>query len=191
VTSPAPVVFQITDGIVALIPVDREAVGYADAWSAPAGHTAATAVLADYEGESNFGCQITSGKLTAAPQSTSIDVPATFCAPGSSRSSQQLTSYTLDLEFLQDPTVRDGWLAFLAANDAVEAYFLLALNAGTAPPRAVGRVNLHDTGFGGAPRANLTDTVSFPCTRKPDRLFGATGSTRLITGAGVATDSGA
>jgi hypothetical protein len=183
----APVVFQITDGIVALAPVDREAVGYSDAWMNPTGKTAATAVLADYAGGENFGCQITSGKLTASPQSTETAVPATFCAPGSSRSSQQLTSYALDLEFLQDPTVRDGWLAFLAENDAVEAYFLLALNAGTAPPRAVGRVNLHDTGFGGAPRANLTDTVSFPCTRKPDRLFGTGASTNLVTGTGAST----
>lgn len=187
----APIVFQITDGIVTLTPVDREAVGYTDAWNNPTGKTAATAVLADYEDGTNFGCQITSGKLTASPQNTTTDVPATFCAPGSSRSSQQLTSYALDLEFLQDPTVRDGWLAFLAAHDAVEAYFLLALNAGTAPPRAIGRVNLHDTGFGGAPRANLTDTVSFPCTRKPDRLFGEGATTRLVTGAGAVTDSGA
>jgi hypothetical protein len=187
----APVVFQIESGIVALAPVDREAVGYTDSWVNPAGHTAATAVLADYEDTTNFGCQITSGKLTASPQSSTIDVPATFCAPGSQRTSQQLTSYALDLEFLQDPTVRDGWLAFLAANDAVEAYFLLALDAGTAPPRAVGRVYLHDTGFGGAPRANLTDTVSFPCVGKPDRLFGVTGTTRLITGTGTVTDTGA
>jgi hypothetical protein len=185
----APVVFQITDGIVVLEVVDREAVGYTDAWNSPTGATAATAALADYNGGEQFGCQITSGKLTASPQSTNVDVPATFCAPGSSRSSQNLTSYALDLEFLQDPTVRDGWLAFLAANDAAEAYFLLALNAGTNPPRAIGRVNLHDTGFGGAPRANLTDSVSFPCTRKPDRLFGVTGSTRLITGAGAVTDA--
>jgi hypothetical protein len=185
----APVVFQVTNGIVALTPVDREAVGYTDAWNNPTGKTAATAVLADYGDGDNFGCQITSGKLTASAQSTTTDVPATFCAPGSQRSQQQLTSYSLDLEFLQDPTVRDGWLAFLAANDAVEAYFLLALDAGTNPPRAIGRVNLHDTGFGGAPRANLTDTVSFPCTRKPDRLFGITGNTRLITGAGAVTDA--
>lgn len=187
----APVNFQITDGIVALVVVDREAVGYTDALVAPAGHTAATAVLADYQDAANFGCQITSGKLTASKQSTTTDTPATFCAPGSSRATPQLTRYTLDLEFLQDATVRDGWLAFLAENDTAEAFFLLGLDAGTTPPRAVGRCYLHDTGFGGAPRANLTDTVSFDVIGKPDRLFGRTGSTRLITGAGVATDSGA
>jgi len=83
--------------------------------------------------------------------------------------------------------VRDGWQAFLAANDATEAFFLLSLDGDTNPPRAIGRVNLHDTGFGGAPRANLTDSVSFDCTRKPDRLFGRNGAATLITGAGVVT----
>lgn len=186
----APVVFQVEQGIVALTPVDREAVGYLDAWQAPAGKTAATAVLADYtETVANFGCQVTSGRLAASKQSSTTEIPATFCAPGSQRSAAQLTSYTLDLEFLQDITVRDGLSAFLAAHDAEEAYFLLAGDTPTAPPRAVGRVNLHDGGFLGAPRANLTDTVSFDCTRKPDRLYGLTGSTRLVTGAGVVTDT--
>lgn len=185
----APVVFQVEDGIVTLVPVDREAVGYTDAWQAPGGKTAATAALADYTDSPNFGCQITSGRLAASKQATSTDVPATFCSPGSTRAQAQLTSYTLDLEFLQDVTVRDGLSAFLAAHDAEEAYFLLALDAGTNPPRAVGRVNLHDAGFGGAPRANLTDTVSFDCTRKPDRLYGVTGTTRLITSTGAVTDS--
>jgi hypothetical protein len=184
-----PVVFQITEGQVALAVVDRLAVGYTDSWMAPGGKTAATAALADYEGGKNFGCQITSGKLTASKQSTNTETPATFCAPGSNTAQAQLTSYALDLEFLQDATVRDGISAFLYENDAKEAFFLLSLRDGVEPPRAVGRINLHAAGFGGAPRANLTDTVSFDCKGKPDILFGSTGSTRLITGAGIVTDA--
>jgi hypothetical protein len=178
----------VTKGIVALSPVDREATGYTDAWQTPGGKTAATALLADFDPATNFGCQITSGKLTASKQSTTTERPATFCAAGGSTSQAQDTTYTLDLEFLQDATVRDGISAFLYANDTEEAFFLLALNDGTTPPRAVGRVNLHAAGFGGAPRANLTDTVSFDVKGKPDVLFGSTGSTRLITGARVVTD---
>jgi hypothetical protein len=183
-------VFQITDAELLLVPVDKEAVGYADAWQAPGGKTAVTALAADFPDSEAFSCQITSGKLTASKQSNTVDVPATFCGPASSRVQPGVTRYTLDAEFLQDITVRDGWQAFLAANDAIEAYFLLSLDGTGNPPRAVGRVNLHDTGFGGAPRANLTDSVSFDCTRKPDRLFGTPGGgTRLITGAGVVTDT--
>lgn len=185
-----PVVFQITDATLALAVVDKTAVGYSDAWQAPGGKTATTTTLADFPDADSFSCQITSGRLTASKQSTTIDVPATFCGPASSRVQPGQTRYTLDADFLQDITVRDGWQAFLAANDASEAYFLLSLDGDTNPPRAVGRVNLHDTGFGGAPRANLTDSVSFDCTRKPDRLFGrAGGGTRLITGTGTVTDT--
>lgn len=184
-----PVVFQIKDGQVLLAVVDRGAVGYTDAWQAPAGKTAATAAAADYEDGQNYGCQVTSGKLTASKQETTTERPATFCAPAGSSTSAAETRYTLDIEFLQDVSVRDGFSAFLAANDTEEAYFLLALDAGTNPPRAAGRVNLHDAGFGGAPRANLTDTLSFTCTRKPDRLYGTAASNRLVTGAGVVTDT--
>lgn len=184
-----PVVFQIENGQVALTPVDRAAVGYSDAWQAPAGKTALTVTLADYDPATNFGCQITSGKLTASKQSATVDRPATFCAPAGSTAVAQETTYTLDLEFLQDVTVRDGLSAFLAEHDTEEAFFLLALDEGVAPPRAIGRVNLHDAGFGGAPRANLTDTVSFDCKRKPDRLYGTAASSRLVTGTRVATDT--
>jgi len=181
-------VFQITDAMLLLTVVDKTATGYSDAWQAPGGKTAATTVAADFPETEAFSCQITSGKLTASKQSSTIDVPATFCGPSSSRVQPGETRYTLDAEFLQDITVREGWQAFLAANDASEAFFLLALDGATNPPRAVGRVNLHDTGFGGAPRANLTDTVSFDCTRKPDRLFGVDGAARLITGTGIVTE---
>lgn len=181
-------VFQITDALLLLAVVDKTATGYSDAWQTPGGKTAATAVAADYPETDAFSCQITSGKLTSSKQSNTVDVPATFCGPASSRTQPGETRYTLDAEFLQDITVRDGWQAFLAANDATEAYFLLSLDGATNPPRAVGRVNLHDTGFGGAPRANLTDSVSFDCTRKPDRLFGRQGGARLITGTGAVTD---
>lgn len=184
-----PVVFQIKDGQLALTVVDRAAVGYLDAWQAPAGKTAETAALADYDDGQNYGCQITSGKLTASKQETTVERPATFCAPAGSSTSAAETRYTLDVDFLQDVSVRDGFSAFLAEHDTDEAYFLLALDAGTNPPRAVGRINLHDAGFGGAPRANLTDSLSFTCTRKPDRLYGSVGSTRLVTGTGVVTDT--
>ena len=185
----APIVFQITDGQAAFTPVDRAAVGYSDAWQAPGGKTAATSLLADYVDGDSFSCQVTSGRLTASKQSSTTEVPATFCSPASSRVQPATTRYTLDVAFLQDVTVRDGFMAFCAQFDAEEAYFLLALDAGTNPPRAVGRVNIHDVGFGGEPRANLTDTVSFDCTRKPDRLFGVAGSTRLITGTGTVTNT--
>lgn len=182
-----PVVFQVENGQVALAVVDRDAVGYTDAWQSPGGKTAATAGLADYEGGQNFGCQITSGKLTASKQSTTVERPATFCAPAGSTAVAQGTTYALDLEFLQDVTVRDGITAFLYANDTEEAFFLLSLNEGLNPPRAIGRINLHAAGFGGAPRANLTDSVSFDLRRKADIYIGTAASGKIIAHDGTVT----
>jgi len=181
------VVFQIEQALFLLSVIDKTVAGYSDTWQAPGGKTASTATAADYPESDSFSCQITSGRLAGSKQSTTVEVPATFCGPASSRVQPGQTRYTLDADFLQDVTVRDGISAFCAEHDAEEAYFLLGLNEGTAPPRAVGRVNLHDVGFGGAPRANLTDSVSFDCTRKPDRLFGTEGAAKLVTGDGTVT----
>jgi hypothetical protein len=185
-----PAIFSIEDtGVVALSAVDKAAVGYSDTWQAPAGKTAITAVLADYvDAESGWSCQITSGKLTPAKQSTRRDRAATFCAPASSSVQVGQSTYALDVAFFQDAHVRDGLSAYLFAHDTEEAFFLLGAD-GANPPRAIGRVRLVAGGFGGEPRADLTDTVSLDVTRKPDIVFGQTGDTRLVTGAGVITDS--
>jgi hypothetical protein len=98
------------------------------------------------------------------------------------------STYALDIAFFQDPHVRAGISAFLYEHDTEEAFFLLG-GDGAAPPRAVGRVKLVAGGFLGDPRADLTDSVSLDVVRKPDILFGATGSTRLVTGTGVVTDN--
>jgi hypothetical protein len=187
-----PAIFQIEDtGVLGLTVVDRAAVGYSDTWQAPGGDTALTATLADYTDGDGFSCQITSGKLTPSKQSTRRDRAATFCAPASSNVQVGQSTYALDVAFFQDAHVRDGISAFLFAHDTEEAFFLLGSD-GAAPPRAVGRVRLVAGGFGGEPRADLTDTVSLDVIRKPDIVFGTTaGGTRLVTGAGVITDSGA
>lgn len=186
-----PAILNIEDtGILALTVVDRAAVGYVDTWQAPAGRTALTAVLADYaDADAGWSCQITSGKLTPSKQSTRRDRAATFCAPASSAVAVAQSTYTLDAAFFQDSHVRDGLTSYLFEHDTDEAYFLLGAD-GANPPRAVGRVRLVAGGFMGEPRADLTDTVSLELVRKPDIVFGTTGTgTRLVTGAGVTTDS--
>lgn len=186
-----PAIFSVEDtGVVAFTAVDKAAVGYTDAWQAPAGKTAITAVLADYEDATDgaWSCQVTSGKLTPSKQSTRRDRAATFCAPASSSVNVGQSTYALDVAFFQDAHVREGLSAYLFAHDTEEAYFLLGADGGN-PPRAVGRVRLVAGGFMGEPRADLTDTVSLDVVRKPDIVFGQTGDTRLVTGAGVITDS--
>lgn len=184
-----PAIFQIEDtGVLGLTPVDRAAVGYSDAWQAPGGATALAATLASYTGGDGFSCQLTAGKLTPSKQSTRRDRPATFCAPASSNVQVGQSTYALDVAFFQDAHVRAGLSSFLFQNDTLEAYFLLGAD-GDNPPRAIGRVRLVAGGFGGEPRADLTDSVSLDVVRKPDVVFGVPGSTRLVTGTGVVTNN--
>ena len=185
-----PVLVNIKDdGVFALAVVDRAAVGYSDAWQAPGGATAATADADDYPDGSSFVCQITSGKLTPSANVNRRDRAATFCSPASSTPQVGQSTYTLDVAFFQDQIVRDGISAFLYEHDTREAYWLLGLRGALTPPRAIGRCYLVSGGFGGEPQADLTDSLSFTIVRKPDILFGSTGSTRLVTGAGAVTDT--
>lgn len=186
-----PAIFQITDGEFALAVVDKAAAGYSDAWQAPGGKTAATATVADFGAEAAaFVCQITSGKLTPSKNTNRTDRAATFCSPASSTPTPGETTYALDVSYFLDEHVRAGLAAFLYENDTLDGYFLLGLNDGGAP-RAVGRVVLTAGDFGGDPQANRTGSVSLDVKRKPDVLFGAGTVTRLITGTGTVTDSGA
>lgn len=185
-----PSVLTIENGGQMALTLVNEAVnGYLPTWQAPGGATAATATLANYTDGDAFSCQITSGRLVASKNVTRRDRAATFCAPASSTPTPAQTTYTLDAAFFQDAHVRDGLQAFLFENDTLEAYFLLAANAGTAPPRAVGRVILHAVGFLGEPQVDLTDSFSLDVVRKPDILFGFTGSTRLVSGAGTVVNT--
>lgn len=188
-----PAIISIEDGFAALAVVDEAASGYAAAWQAPGGATVATAALDDYLAETqHWRCQLTSGKLTPSKNVTRRDRAATFCSPASSTPTPGQTTFALDLAFFQDPHVRDGLTSFLYANDTRVAYFLLGIGDGElTPPRAVGRCILVAGGFGGDARSDLTDSVSLDVVGKPDILFGTTGSTRLVTGAGTVTDSGA
>lgn len=184
-----PNILNITDGLLALTLVDEADVGYTAAWQAPGGATAATAALADYVDGDSFSCQITNGRITAAKNVQRRDRAATFCSPASSTPSAGQSTFALDFSFFQDPHVRDGLSAFLWANDTAEAYFLLAGDSALLPPRAVGRVLLVAGSFLGEARADLTDSVSLDIVRKPDVLFGTTGSTRLVTYTGTITDT--
>ena len=127
-------------------------------------------------------CQTTSGALTAAQDTTTVDVPATFCQPARTIPQPAETSYSLDLSFLQDPNIAAGLSAYLFEHDTEEAYVLFGMsdNTGTLPPKMIGRVRLVSGTIGGAARADLTADVSLPLTRKPQIMFGTGATTSII-----------
>jgi hypothetical protein len=177
------VIFMIEQGQFALEIVDPSEVGYLDTWQGPGGVTVATATLADYDPSSaTFMCQVTSGALTATADTTTVDIPASFCGPAKSIPQPGETAWSLDISILQDPNVAAGISAYLFDHDTEEAYFYLGLN-GTDPPKAIGRCRLASATLGGAARTVLTADVSMPCSRKPSVDWGT-----LVVTPGVAEE---
>lgn len=175
-----PVIFQVDNGLLLFSVVDTAAPGYLPSWNAPGGKTVDTVTAADYDADSDtWSCQVTSGMLTPSADTTTTDVPATFCAAARTIPTPGQTSYTLDAEFLQDPTISTGLSRFLFEHDTEEAYFMLGLN-GEDPPKAIGRVRVQAGAFGGAARTTLTATVSLPLSQKPSIEWGDA-TTSVIT----------
>lgn len=179
-----PVVFMIEEGEFGLAIVDTAAVGYSTDWQAPAGKTVDLVTLADYDtAATGWTCQMTSGALTPTPNTTTSDVPPTFCKVGSTTPTPGETTFALDLAFLQDPNVSVGLSAFLFAHDTEEAYAYFGMNDGE-PPRMTGRVRLAAGVIGGDARTTLVATVSLPLVRRPDIEFGDATTSVIVSGAG-------
>lgn len=173
-------IYQIEAGVFALALVDKTEVGYSDAWQAPGGATVDTATEADYDaGSTTWKCQVTSGMLTPSADTTTTDVPATFCDAGRTIPTPGETGYTLDATFLQDPHIVTGLSRFLFENDTNEGYFLLGLD-GADPPKAIGRVRIQAGAMGGPARSSLTADISLPLSRKPQIEFGDVNTSEAV-----------
>jgi hypothetical protein len=175
-------VFQIETGKFGLSKVDTADTGYLSTWQSPNGVDVASAVIANYSAATpggDFSCQISSGALSSSPQTTTDSTPATFCSPEETTTSVGVTSYSLDVTFLQDPDVMAGLNRYLFEWDTFELYFYLGLNADAAP-KAIGRCRAIAGTIGGDARTKLTATLSLPLSRKPDILFGSGVSTAPI-----------
>jgi len=179
-------VFKIENGVLALSLVDPAAVGYLASWQAPGGAAVDEVTIADYTAAlltgQDLSCQVTSGALTASPNTTTDTTPATFCGPEVTTTLVGVTSYSLDATVLQDPNF-DAVTAYLFEHDTKEAYFYLGLAGDGNPPATIGRARVVSGAFGGDARTSLTATLSLPVTRKPDMWVG-TGAGRVIMGDG-------
>lgn len=183
----ARTIFQIESGQFGLAIVDTDAVGYDDDWQAPGGKVLPTVILSDYESESAaWGCQIIGGTLTSTPDTTTTDVPATWCEPAETIPTPGKSTFEFSGSFLQDPNVKDGLNRFLFEHDTEEAY-VYASWGGDAPPRMIGRVRLASGSIGGEARTNLTSDFTLPLSRKPDVEFGRSGvgNSAIVLGGGA------
>ena len=122
----------------------------------------------------DFGCQVTEARVTATANAT--DVPATFCEPASSINVP--SSFTLELNGLQDWGEVDGLSEYLFVNDAVTVAFALYLEGETVPS-VTGPVSLSAGDFGGVAGEPLVFTGSYPIQGKPTIIV--EGTTPLAT----------
>lgn len=183
-----PTIWEIENGEFGLAVVDKAAVGYLDTWQAPGGKTVDAVTLADYDtGAATWTCQVTSAALTASPDTTTKDVPATFCAAGRTVPAPKQTSYTLEASFLQDANVSTGLNRFLFEHDTEEAYVYVGYDDGN-PPRLIGRCKIASATIGGAARETLTADITLPMSRKPDVEFGDATTSEIVTGSGAAPE---
>ena len=177
-------IIQIESGRIGFAIVQRGAVGYSDDWQAPGGKTLSNVTLADYHAQSGtWSCQIVDGALNATPDTTTIDVPATWCEAAETIPSPGKTSYEFAGSFLQDMNVKDGLNWFLFTYDTAEAY-IYASFAGDQAPRFIGRCRITAGTMGGPARENLTSDFTLALVGKPDVEFGVAGDSVIVTGAG-------
>lgn len=114
----------------------------------------------------DFSCQVTSAQITSTSNTSTVQVPATFCAPASERAVPVASGFALNLDFLQDwkidTAANPGAVSlseYLFKNDATEVCFALFLK-GNENPVAGGKVIAQAGAFGGAPGQPLTSSVT-------------------------------
>ena len=110
----------------------------------------------------DFSCQITEARITASANTTDID--ATFCEPASSINVP--SSFTLELNGLQDWGDAESFSEYAFVNDAEQVQFALYLD-GTNEPSASGIVSMAAGDFGGVAGEPLTFSASLPVLGYP------------------------
>jgi hypothetical protein len=113
----------------------------------------------------DYSCQVTEARVTASANTTDID--ATFCEPASSINVP--SSFTLELNGLQDWGAASSFSEYAFKNDAVQVAFALYLD-GSTNPCAMGIVSMAAGDFGGVAGEPLTFSASLPILGYPTIL---------------------
>lgn len=138
-----------------------------------------TVDVADIEDYTEYSCQVTRAELVASPNVSTETIPATGCEAAETVPTVGTTSYTLNLDYLQDASVAAGLSRFLFENDASLAYFYMGLDDDN-PPKAIGQVRLVSGAIGGTMRTTLLGSVALPLEAKPSIEFGNTTTSAVV-----------
>lgn len=134
----------------------------------------------------DYSCQVTEARVTASANTT--DVPATFCEPASSINVP--SSFTLELNGLQDWGAAESFSEYSFINDAEQVAFALFLDGNT-DPQATGVCSMAAGDFGGTAGEPLTFSASLPILGYPDITDSTGASLRTSGGAAMAASASA
>lgn len=121
--------------------------------------------------DGDFTCLTTSAMLTPTAGTNTSDVPGSFCDPDISIPLPSVSTWTIDMELIQDANDPAGVLAFLLANDGVEGWVYVSTGAADGFPKWVAHVYFSAAAIGGAPATPLLASVSFRLLEPPDVAF--------------------
>jgi hypothetical protein len=121
--------------------------------------------------DGDFTCLTTSATLTPTAGTATSTIPGSMCEPEMEIPLPSKSTWTLDLELIQDANDPDGVLAFLLANDGVEGWVYVSTGASDGFPKWVAHVYFSAAAIGGAPATPLLATVSFRLLEAPDVAF--------------------
>lgn len=115
----------------------------------------------------DFSCQVTRAEISASGQTSTTAAPRPFCGAIADTVSTRPSSFTLNLDALQDWTDAAGLSAFLFKYDATKKCFAVYL-AGAEHPSATGRVVVVAGAFGGIAETALTSSLTMQIDGYPD-----------------------
>jgi hypothetical protein len=124
----------------------------------------ASSVIADYD---DFTCSIISAIWTPSPSTDTVDTLGTYCVAGTTTPVPKLSTWTVELNTVQDPDDPQGLSMFLAMNDSHEAWVYVSTGATDLAPKMWAHVYVSAAAIGGEAAQPLTATATLQVTGQP------------------------
>jgi hypothetical protein len=123
-----------------------------------------TSTIADYD---DFTCSIISAVFTPSPSTDSVDTLGTFCLAGTTTPVPKLSTWTVELNTVQDPDDPMGLSMFLAMHDSHNGWVYVSTTATDLAPKMWAPVYISAAAVGGEAAQPLTATATLQVVGQP------------------------
>jgi len=124
----------------------------------------ASSVIADYD---DFTCSIISAVSNRSPSTDSVDTLGTFCVAGTTTPVPKLSTWTVELNTIQDADDPLGLSMFLAMHDSHPAWVYVSTGATDMAPKMWAPVYIAASAIGGEAAQPLTATTTLQVNGQP------------------------